>query len=250
MTGSKFVQFRRWLVRWIENPWVDLVIGVFVMITAIFEFTMEEVHHLNGAKGLFLLGGWVIIKASLRLLESLDLILDSAENYYQQDKPLWLQKCGFTFLIHILIALLLVFIGISEAFDEFYHETEAGQVWHLNLILIGAMIIIKTFGELMDAIYFATKAAKKTMHQGAQRMISWLRFPKLELTMAFMVLFISAWEHLIRPELQTEAFSQLGPHHGVALYALVHITRFFASMAETADLVYLSNSESQPNGGQ
>lgn len=69
--------------------------------------------------------------------------------------------------------------------------------------------------------------------------ILWLRFPRMELAMAFMVLFISAWEQLLRP-----GVLHLGPQHGFAFYALVHITRFFASMAETTDLIYLSESES------
>ncbi|ENC6732674.1 hypothetical protein ABKZ05_003388 [Vibrio navarrensis] len=239
MAVSKLVTFRRWLIGWIKNPWVDMVIGIFVLITAILEFAVEETHQLSGAKGLFLLGSWVVLKATLRLLESVDLLVDSAQHFYKKEKPRFLLRFNFIALIHIMIAILLVVIGVSEAIQEFDSEVALSQVWHWNLVLVGAMIMVKTTGELMDAIYFASKAARKTMARTAQQAIRWLRFPRMELAMAFMVLFISAWEQLLRP-----GFLNLAPHHGLAFYALVHITRFFASMAETTDLIYLSESES------
>ncbi|WP_436323446.1 hypothetical protein ACSEYT_18165 [Vibrio cidicii] len=239
MAVSKLVTFRRWLIGWIKNPWVDMVIGIFVLITAILEFAVEETHQLSGAKGLFLLGSWVVLKTTLRLLESVDLLVDSAQHFNKKEKPRFFVRFNFIALIHIMIAILLVVIGVSEAIQEFDSEVALSQVWHWNLVLVGAMIMVKTTGELMDAIYFASKAAKKTMARTAQQAIRWLRFPRMELAMAFMVLFISAWEQLLRP-----GVLHLGPQHGLAFYVLVHITRFFASMAETTDLIYLSESES------
>ncbi len=241
MAQFELTTWRRGLVRWIENPWVDLVIGVFVLVTAVFEFTVEEAHQLDGAKGLFLLGGWVILRAILRLLESVDLMLDSAQSFYGRQQPRWLNSNKITVTIHLLIAVLLVVIGITEATHEFQLETQSGQVWHLNLIVIGAMILVKTAGELMEAIYFASKAANKTMHRGAQKLIGWVRFPRIELAMAFLVLFISIWEQLVRPFVETG----LAPHHGLAFYAVVHVTRFMASMSETTDLVFLSDSDTK-----
>ncbi|KGK21612.1 hypothetical protein DC58_15325 [Vibrio navarrensis] len=161
MAVSKLVTFRRWLIGWIKNPWVDMVIGIFVLITAILEFAVEETHQLSGAKGLFLLGRWVVLKATLRLLESVDLLMDSAQHFYKKEKPRFLLRFNFIALIHIMIAILLVVIGVSEAIQEFDSEVALSQVWHWNLVLVGAMIMVKTMGELMDAIYFASKAAKK-----------------------------------------------------------------------------------------
>jgi hypothetical protein len=161
MAVSKLVTFRRWLIGWIKNPWVDMVIGIFVLISAILEFAVEETHQLSGAKGLFLLGSWVVLKATLRLLESVDLLVDSAQHFYKKEKPRFLLRFNFIALIHIMIAILLVVIGVSEAIQEFDSEVALSQVWHWNLVLVGAMIMVKTTGELMDAIYFASKAAKK-----------------------------------------------------------------------------------------
>ncbi len=227
------------IVKIVQHPYLNLVVGLSLAISGYMELIDEE-RTITVAHGVVLLGVFHIFKFILELMESSDLLSEGAKE--KNFLPRISRKLSENFYFHMTIAIALILVGLVEATEQIEIEltqTQSNQIWHFGLIGAGMMYATKAFANFADALAFASEAAEERQQHGLIRLTQSLHFPKIELFLAIFVIIFSIGEEFINET----SITNIGARHGMLVFAVVSITKIFASFAVTIDVV--NNTERQ-----
>ena len=225
------------IVKIVQHPYLNLAVGLSLAVSGYMELVDEE-RAITAAHGAMLLGLFHIFKFILELMESGDLLLEGAKE--ENILPRISRKLSENFYVHMIIATALIFVSLIETAQQIEVEFAQGnQVWHFGLIGAGMMYITKASANFADALAFASEAGEERQQHWLIKLTQSLHFPKIELFLGIFVIIFSIWEELINET----SITNIGAHHGMLVFAIVSITKIFASFAVTIDVV--NNTERQ-----
>jgi hypothetical protein len=225
--------------RWL--PWLQLVLGL-AMATAGALHTLwalpQEWHQLRPAahQGVALMGSVVVLRA----LAELSLKLESAGKLDAPGAPhAWerLRAALTSPRTEVLVGLLVMGSGLSEAYQLATAPHPASGAWHWGVALAGLLVVLR-------AVH-ATYEGLEHLHQARlgprvlQRLTDAIERPGVQLATAVALLALAGLESTLPPELPAGdgAGAPVG-HHGLAALGGLNVARCLPALLDGSKLTW------------
>lgn len=222
-----------------SHYFLNLLVGVCLAGAGFKELSeTQEIELVDGSHGVILFGLIYIFKALVALVEGSHQLFIGLK---KKDKLfLTLRALSESFVFHFVTAVLLILVGAGEIIEELTDNNSGmSGVWQWGIIGAGLMHLSTASLNITEALSFSKLNIDDGYSKWLLRLFTYLHFPKVELLLGMLIVFISIWEELINDSMPYD----VGAHHGLAFFALTRIiiVLSFSSTSESLNTIDRDN---------
>ena len=236
-----------WIVlcRFLNNNFVQLATGAFVLTSGITEFYEDFIHEgivFSPTHGISLLGLITIIISLEHIIVGNEILIKEITEKKTFKVSFVNKKLGLlenlfeSTYYQLAFGILLVFTGIGSAYEDLVNPQAmmaTGEgLWYVGIMLIG----LRFFSHGLTGFAFGLKRIDvvKNKFNWHYRLLSclnlWVRNPRTELILALVVIGLGVIEQFVFEVIKGDSLWNLEGHHGMIIYGVSMLSKLASNV--------------------